>query len=97
MGLNNVMLTKAMLLMMQQPNDKQCYGCYIIEFPLQQVIPRKILWMFAKRSFSYNSHMHYTNKRYLVSGSALKAKTRNHMSAYFRPPYVCTKKSFNFF
>ena len=27
------------------------------------------------------------------SGSALKVKARNHVSAYFWPPYVCTKKS----
>ena len=32
-----------------------------------------------------------------TSGSGLKAKTRKHVSAYFRHPYVCTKTSFNFF
>ena len=26
-------------------------------------------------------------------GGALNVKTRNHVSAYFWPPYVCTKKS----
>ena len=30
------------------------------------------------------------------SGSALKVKSRNHVTAYFWPPYVCTKKSSKF-
>jgi hypothetical protein len=41
--------------------------------------------MEAKEAFLRNREAHE------ASGSALKAKTRNHVSAYFRPPMYVLK------
>jgi hypothetical protein len=35
----------------------------------------------------------WKSRHEICPGSALSVKTRNHVSAYFWPPYVCTKKS----
>ena len=44
-------------------------------------------------SFLLKNSLYFGVHRFVISGSALKVKTRNHASAYFGPPYVCTKKS----
>ena len=60
--------------------------CWILIWSTVNFMPS---WM--RLTIGRTTHRVWTG----CSGSALKVKTRNHVSAYLWPPYVCTKKSSN--